>query len=106
MPRNVRNFWMTADIDGRDTRLSGGPQSKIGGMDLTLYMRDAGEVAEVVSVLCRADSAGNLVLTVQDQKGEVLFRHRTHRDVRPSDPTGAVADTAARHDLGARPSVG
>ena len=38
----VRNFWVDADIDGRQTGLGGGPMSKDGGMDVTIYQRDGG----------------------------------------------------------------
>lgn len=34
---SVRNFWIDADIDGRQTMLGGGPRSSDGGMDVTIY---------------------------------------------------------------------
>jgi hypothetical protein len=39
----MRNFWIEADVDGRKTRLMGGPRSKDGGFKLTVYMRDDGD---------------------------------------------------------------
>lgn len=50
MPRNVRNFWIDVDVDGRRERLSGGPVSKDGGFEATIYMRDAGEVRRAVEI--------------------------------------------------------
>lgn len=50
MPRNVRNFWIEADIDGRSTTLEGGPRSRDGGISVTLYIRERGEVSDAVTV--------------------------------------------------------
>ena len=47
MPRNVRNFWLECEIDGRASNLSGGPVQRDGGFFLTIYMRDRGTVSEV-----------------------------------------------------------
>lgn len=50
MPRNVRNFWLEADIDGRETSLEGGPVSKDGGFTAALYIRDEGSVQRAVTI--------------------------------------------------------
>lgn len=36
----VRNWWIEGNIDGRATNISGGPRSKDGGFDITIYQRD------------------------------------------------------------------
>jgi len=46
----VRNFWLDATIDGRKTELSGGPRSKEGGFELTIYMRDRGSIRRALNV--------------------------------------------------------
>lgn len=63
MPRNVRNFWLDAQIDGRKETLSGGPVSKEGGLDVKIYMRDKGEVSHALSVKAYI-ARGKLVLSV------------------------------------------
>ena len=44
MPRNVRNFWLDLDVDGR-SRIETGPRSKDGGFRLTILIRDAGGIS-------------------------------------------------------------
>jgi hypothetical protein len=64
MPRCVRNFWLEARIDGRQTWLSGGPRARDGGLYLTLYQRSSGVVEAALRVNCRADSNGGLLVNV------------------------------------------
>lgn len=64
MPRNVRNFWIEADIDGRKSRFASGPVRKDGGFDLTIYIRDDGSVKRALSVTGRAYGHGEIRLTV------------------------------------------
>ena len=42
MPRNVRNFWIEADVDGCGSKLSSGPAAKNGGFSLVILMREKG----------------------------------------------------------------
>jgi hypothetical protein len=56
----MRNFWINARIDGRKTRLTGGPQSKTGGLELTLYVRDQGVSVPAVKLEAWADTDGTL----------------------------------------------
>ena len=44
MPRNVRNFWISGNVDGRESLLTGGPIRKDGGFDLRIYMRNDGDI--------------------------------------------------------------
>lgn len=65
MPRNVRNFWIEADIDGQATRISGGPQAKDGGLDLTVKMRHNGDVVDVLDIIGRVMADGTLRLRIR-----------------------------------------
>lgn len=60
----VRNFYVTADIDGRTTKLKGGPASKDGGMTVTLYQRSEGGIVEAVELHCFVNKDGNLQTTI------------------------------------------
>lgn len=48
----VRNFWLDAKIDGRKTKLAGGPQRKDGGMRIQIYQRDCGEITNPITIYC------------------------------------------------------
>lgn len=60
----VRNFWIEADVDGRTTKLAGGPQSKDGGMSIRLYQRDNGTIRRVVDIDCWVGKDGALISNV------------------------------------------
>jgi hypothetical protein len=45
MPRNVRNFWIELDVDGRTVKVAAGPKSKDGGFALVVKLREDGEVS-------------------------------------------------------------
>lgn len=66
----VRNFWVEADIDGRETTLAGGPRRKDGAMDVTIYQRDDGGIKTAVRIFCRANGE-NLVTSVYIDGQEV-----------------------------------
>ena len=62
----IRPFYMSADIDGRSSNLSGGPKSKSGGQDITMsFSRIDGKT---------------LVLTTQvlDKDGRVVAQEVTN----------------------------
>ena len=75
----VRNFWVDADIDGRQTELGGGPRSKSGGMDVTVYQRDDGSISTAIRIACRVNFEGKLVLAVRDGDGNLLYQRITDR---------------------------
>ena len=74
----MRNYWVVVDIDGRETKLKGGPRSKDGGMDITLYIRDGGESVEAYSLLCRP-KGDQLVVMVNDAGGDEVDRYEVTR---------------------------
>jgi len=75
----VRNYWISGKIDGRQTRLEGGPQSKEGGFELNVYMRNDGEVTLPVRVWGFAKADGTLRLEVLGAAGETLYEIVTQR---------------------------
>lgn len=79
MPRNVRNFWIDADIDGRKETLSGGPNSKTGGMRAMIYMRDKGDVSHAVTINA-TERGGKLELEIWGpNQDKVIFTLETER---------------------------
>lgn len=64
----VRNFWIEAEIDGRQTALAGGPRSKDGGMTVTIYQRDKGGITEAVNIICE-ERDGELRTLIQPKNG-------------------------------------
>ena len=79
MPRNIRNFWLKASIDGRDTELRGGPVRKDGGMSIKLMQRTAGDITTAVTIQCFATNDGVLVTRIYDADGKVVAEHATVR---------------------------
>lgn len=62
MPRNVRNFWIELEVDGRETKVACGPARKDGGFYMTVKMRDGGEITKALFIEGKADDDGNLTL--------------------------------------------
>ena len=76
----IRPFYMNAEIDGRSSSLSGGPKSKSGGQDITIYQRDNGSVITAFRVVSFSRMDGNrLVLTTQvlDKNNKVVAQEVT-----------------------------
>lgn len=72
MSRNVRNFWIEVEVDGRRTRISAGPKSKDGGLSVRLFQRDRGEVREVLTIRSTVEVEGRLLRTVVDDLESVV----------------------------------
>lgn len=64
MPRNTRNFWVTAQIDGRTT-LEGGPKAADGGFNLLVKMRDNGSIIDAARMWGTVNDDGAITLTVE-----------------------------------------
>lgn len=79
MPRNVRNFWLEATIDGRQSVFTGGPQSKNGGFHLEVKQRSNGSVIRTLTVEGFADSDGGICLYVFGADGPLLYTHESQR---------------------------
>jgi hypothetical protein len=65
--RNVRNFWVTLDVDGKSTQVATGPSARDGGFSLTILMRDRGGAVRAMEVRGRATRDGQLVLEVDGE---------------------------------------
>ena len=50
MPRNVRNFWVEMDVDGKRTQVATGPRRADGGFRLNIWMRDKGHVRKALTI--------------------------------------------------------
>ena len=77
-PRNVRNFWLEAKVDGRESKVIGGPSNKEGGFELKIRMRDGGEVTLPVTLEGYADG-DRLRLNVFGPEGTAVWFHETQR---------------------------
>jgi len=64
----IRNFYINCEIDGRKSRLTGGPRAKDGGFNLTIYQRSEGEkiIALEVDGVVRADGKLRLEIMKND----------------------------------------
>lgn len=77
-PRNVRNAWMNAQIDGRGP-IATGPVSADGQMQVRFFVRDNGRVIPSVSIETVATRDDRLMLRVFAPDGTLLFEHETTR---------------------------
>lgn len=74
----TRNFWINAEIDGRETPMAGGPRSKDGGMDVLLTVREDGGISDGVRITCRSDGEKNIIM-VWGPDGEKLYEREYRR---------------------------
>ena len=74
----MRNFYLTADIDGRKTLLTGGPAAKDGEMYVTIRQRDAGNSVVAFIIRCM-ERGGELTTFVFDNEGNKVADFKTKR---------------------------
>lgn len=74
----VRNFYVEANIDGRQTSLGGGPKSKTGEMTVRLYQRNDGAITDALLIECR-EQDGKLITEVYDKNHNLIFTNETMR---------------------------
>lgn len=84
MPRNVRNFWIEAEVDGRKTPIAFGPVGKDGGFRLIVHMRDGGIVTTPLYVdgVAYQNLRGlgpRLALLISTPDGGIIWEHITQR---------------------------
>lgn len=78
MPRNVRNFWIEIDVDGRKERIAAGPVNKDGGFALNIKQRKNGEIINAVTITGQIFSDGTIVTVGETTNGQT-FRVETAR---------------------------
>lgn len=79
MPRNVRNFWIETQVDGRKTDIGTGPRSKDGGIYVSVGMRDKGDVeSRKVELEGFATTEGKILLIIK-VNGIEISRVETER---------------------------
>ena len=52
MPRNVKNFWATLQVDGSEKTTSRGPRARDGGLLITVKQRHRGQLHNVLVISC------------------------------------------------------
>lgn len=79
----VRNFWLEANVDGRKTKLTGGPRSKDGQFDLRIYIRENGRSVRALTIYGLCDFDGILRLSVYNEIPDNLHPRSTpnHWDI-------------------------
>jgi hypothetical protein len=78
-PRVIRNFWLSGEVDGRSSRVSGGPRARDGGLHLTIFQRSKGAIVAALKVQCSAFTDGTLRIEVQPALPYALARGGTIR---------------------------
>lgn len=56
----MRNFYMKAKVDGRQTPIIGGPRVKDGSMFISLYQKEREESVEVIKIVSSVLPNGKL----------------------------------------------
>ena len=74
----VRNFYVEADIDGRQTMLGGGPRNSEGGMTVCLYQRVDGGISDPVKIVCR-ERNGVLTTEIFNPEGLRIYKCESKR---------------------------
>jgi len=74
MPKHVRNFWVSARVDGKQTRVAFGPVKKDGGFDMTIQIRDRGEPLTVAEVIGSVGDDGKLKLRINEFNGTKVLK--------------------------------
>jgi len=70
MPRNVRNFWLSFTVDGRDSKLESGPTAQDGGFQGEILIRREGGIDTAVVLRGVAYPDGSLELVVTGRNGD------------------------------------
>lgn len=76
----VRPFYLEADVEGRQTNLTGGPKRKDGTMRIVITQRDQGGITKAFTICCGTDTVDGvekLVSSVYDSNGNLVAEHYT-----------------------------
>jgi len=74
----MRNFYLTAGIDGRKEPLCGGPRAKDGEMTVEIRQRDEGCSVVAFTLNCH-ELNGILTTSVIDRNGKIVAAFTTTR---------------------------
>jgi hypothetical protein len=77
-PRNVRNFWIQGEVDGKKEAIGTGPRRKDGGFDLDILIREKGNISNKKLNIIGHVVNDKLLLDVL-LNGEVLTSIETER---------------------------
>ena len=81
MPRNVRNSWVTVNVDGRNSEMASGPVAKDGGLQAQFKFRHEGSIIDGITVTQGVTSDGKIHVMVE-------FSDELMTLLRVSDPSG------------------
>ena len=75
----VHNFWLEANIDGKESLITGGPKSKDGGLNLDLFIRTHKQSERILNIQGFAHTDGELVLYVNIYDDQNLVTYKLVR---------------------------
>lgn len=78
MPRNVRNFWVDLEVDGRKSSIGAGPVSKTGGFFMRIKIRNKGGIDTAMEIRGLAYEDGKISLVAS----EIMDPKKTPRAIR------------------------
>lgn len=79
----IRPFYISADIQGRKTLLTGGPKRKDGDMNIEITQRNGDEIETAFTIRCYLETDKDIVDTPQlctsvyDSDGDLVAEHYT-----------------------------
>jgi len=94
MPRNVRNFWIEASVDGRGSDIATGPRSSGGGFSCTIYVREEGSISDKKLRIGGQSVNGKNILSVElVENGGITkeLRLEVNRDEAPKPKKAKVS---------------
>lgn len=71
-PKNLRNWWIRAEVDDRQTPLEFGPAEKDGGFTLGIHQRDKGRSTLVATIVGYVKGDGSLELKITGRESNTL----------------------------------
>lgn len=93
MPRNVRNFWIEASVDGRRSDINTGPRKSEGGFSCTIYVREEGSISDKYLRIGGQHVNGKNILSVELMENGGIIKEiqlEVNRDEAPKVKTPKV----------------
>lgn len=77
---SVRPFYIEADIEGRQTNLTGGPRRKDGEARINIYQRDEGSITRpfYIEQYSKQEDGVHKLVTDVYHNGEQIAKHTTN----------------------------